>query len=381
MRGDGAVVRVVHVVGKMNRGGLETFIMNVIRNTDTSQIKSDILCTIAGAGDYDADVRNLGSSVFNIGDRFQSHTGKTRFLHQYIDYIKWFKENPYDVVHIHGSHAFDNAIAVKAALDVGQGSVISHSHTNNGVHRVLNAVGALYLRKAPIVRLACSCQAGEWLYGKPDCFEVVQNGVDVSHFSYSHEDRSRCRASLGLSENVKVIAHTGRLVEVKNQAFLLDVLRALANDSRSEWALLLIGEGSDEGMLREKARSLGIENNIKFLGLCNDVSPFLSAADIYAMPSLHEGLPLAAVEAQASGLATFISGGMSPETKLLPTTKVLALDLGAGAWAQAIKSASLCAPSEADRAQAADGVRAAGFDIEKTVERLQSIYCQEAQHK
>ena len=134
-------------------------------------------------------------------------------------------------------------------------------------------------------------------------------------------------------------------------------------------------------MLREKARSLGIENNIKFLGLCNDVSPFLSAADIYAMPSLHEGLPLAAVEAQASGLATFLSGGMSPETKLLPTTKVLALDLGAGAWAQAIKSASLCAPSEADRAQAADGVRAAGFDIEKTVERLQSIYCQEAQHK
>ena len=367
------LITVLHVVGRMDRGGLETFVMNVLRNVNASLISCDILCTLRGVGDYEAEAQELGAHVFHIGEAFQAHRGKLRFIGQFREYHKWFLDHPYDVIHIHGSHAFDNLIAVGAALISGCGKVVCHSHTNDGGHRKLNALAASCLRRLPIIRLACSEQAGEWLYGRSDCFEVIKNGIDVEKFAFKESERKACRAQLDISDDVKVIAHTGRLVDVKNQSFLLDILAILLRNDPGKWLLLLVGAGENEGRLRDKALAQGTERHVRFLGLRNDIPRILSASDVYVMPSIHEGLPLAAVEAQANGLPTLISGGMSPETKLRTSTRVMNLDSGADAWASAVVELA-SAKQMGERQLGAREVRDAGFDISATVGRLQEIY-------
>lgn len=367
------MITVLNVVGRMDRGGLETFVMNVLRNADTSLIHCDILCTLRGVGDYEAEAKELGACVFHIGEVFQAHCGKLRFIGQFREYRKWFSKHPYDVIHIHGSHAFDNLIAVGAALICGCGKVVCHSHTNDGEHKKLNALAASCLRKLPIIRLACSKQAGEWLYGRSDCFEVIKNGINVEKFAFKESGRRECRAQLDISDDDKVIAHTGRLVDVKNQPFLLDVLANLLRNDSDRWFLLLVGAGENEEKLRDKALAQGIERHVQFLGLRNDIPRILSAADVYVMPSIHEGLPLAAVEAQANGLPTLISSGMSPETKLRTSTRVMDLDSGTDAWASAVVE-MVSAKQMRGRHLGAREVRAAGFDISATVGRLCEIY-------
>lgn len=368
------MITVVHVVGVMNRGGLETFVMNVLRNIDSRIVHSDILCTLSGVGDYDREATDCGATIYHMSEAFSNHSGKTRFYFQYRNYVSWFKQHHYDVIHIHGSHAFDNSIAVKGALDAGCKKVICHSHTNSGDHWVLNSLGAHYLRKKKILRFACSRQAGEWLYGNNNCFEIIKNGIEVNRFKFSHSDRREYRASLGISDDVKVIMSVGRLVDVKNHSFLLHIMRALLDLNPKGWLLLLIGEGENEGALRDEARALGIDGQIRFLGLRDDIPSLLSSSDAYVMPSIHEGLPLAAVEAQANGLPTFLSSGISPETKLLPSTYVLELESGSLSWAHAINNALINSRRILDAANAAAIVKSMGFDISQTVERLQAIY-------
>lgn len=347
--------------------------MNVLRNVDASSIRCDILCTLRGVGDYEAEAKELGARVFHIGEAFQAHRGKLRFISQFREYREWLSKHSYDVVHIHGSHAFDNLIAVRAALISGCGKVVCHSHTNDGEHKKLNALAASCLCKLPIVRLACSEHSGEWLYGRSDCFEVIKNGIDVEKFAFKESERKECRAQLGITDDGKVIAHTGRLVDVKNQSFLLEVLEDLLRNDSDRWYLLLVGAGENEEKLRDKALAQGIERHVQFLGLRNDIPRILSAADVYVMPSIHEGLPLAAVEAQANGLPTLISGGMSPETKLRTSTRVMDLDSGADAWASTVVELA-SAKQMGGRHLGAREVKAAGFDISATVGRLCEIY-------
>ncbi len=151
-------------------------------------------------------------------------------------------------------------------------------------------------------------------------------------------------------------------------------MRALLDLNPKGWLLLLIGEGENEGALRDEARALGIDGQIRFLGLRDDIPSLLSSSDAYVMPSIHEGLPLAAVEAQANGLPTFLSSGISPETKLLPSTYVLELESGSLSWAHAINNALINSRRILDAANAAAIVKSMGFDISQTVERLQAIY-------
>lgn len=368
------MINVLHVAGIMNRGGLETFVMNVFRSIDSRRFHCDVLCTIPGKGDYDEELSKMGAKVFNIGDSFQSSSGKLRFINQYRQYKKWFSAHSYDVIHIHGSHAFDNSLAVEAALKSGCSTVICHSHTNDGDHKRLNATMSRLLCKRPIVRIACSEQAGEWLFGPSADFEIIKNGIDVDNFSFNSESRKRVRAEFAIPENARVIVHTGRLVAVKNQSFLLDVFSALQSSDTGRWLLFLIGEGQDRAFLENKVAALGLENSVHFLGLREDVARLLSAADIYIMPSLHEGLPLAVVEAQANGLPVLISSGVSPETKLLNSTRVLALDDGCETWARMAEELALRGECTDARVRAAVSVKSAGFDISQTVNRLQTIY-------
>lgn len=365
------MIKILHVVGIMNKGGIETFILNVVRHLDRSSFESEILATVPGTGAYEPDLAELGIPVHKIGEELSSYRGKLRFFRQYRVYRKWFAAHRYDVIHIHGSHAFDIAIAVKAAMDSrNKCTIIAHSHTASGEHGKLNKLFAKYLAKANIVRLACSEPAAKWLYGKESSYSILRNGIDTEAFRFDAKNRNRIRKELNILPEEVVVTQVGRLVPVKNHAFSFDVISHAHHDG-VRCKLLVIGDGPDRPMLERYAFESGIDRLVLFLGLRSDISEILSASDVFVMPSHYEGLGIAAVEAQASGLPTLVSDHIPNETCITDLARRLPIDLGPQAWVDEIKSASIDLDA---RERAFKAVERSGYDIEQTIQQLARLY-------
>lgn len=365
------MVRVLHVVGIMNKGGIETFVLNVVRHTDCRRVMSEILCTTPGTGAYEPELARIGVPVHKIGEEFSSYKGKLRYVGQYRTYRKWFDAHEYDVVHVHGSHAFDTAIAVKAAEDsYNRCAIIAHSHTTLGEHTYLNSMFAKYLAKANITRLACSEPAAEWLFGKKSSHVLVRNGIDTEGFRFDTENRIKLREGLGVSKNETLAVQVGRLVPVKNHAFIFDVIaRACREGIRCK--LLVVGDGPNRSALERYATELGIDDRVSFMGLRSDISDILSASDVFVMPSYYEGLGIAAIEAQASGLPTLISDQIPGEACVTDTAKQLPINTGPEVWVDEIASISADCDT---RKWAFSKVRDSGYDIKQTVQELTELY-------
>ncbi|MDN0056497.1 glycosyltransferase [Collinsella ihumii] len=366
------LIKVLHVVGIMNKGGIETFVLNVVRHMDRRRFTSEILCTTPGIGAYEPELDELGVPVHKIGEEFSSYKGKLRYIGQYRTYKKWFDAHEYDVVHVHGSHAFDTAIAVKAGMDSrNRSAIIAHSHTTFGEHAVLNSVFAKYLAKTNITRLACSEPAAEWMFGKRSSHVLVKNGIDTEEFRFDIDSRYKLREELGISTNETVVTQVGRLVPVKNHEFMFDVI-ARAQSEGVQCKLLLVGDGPDRSNLERRTEELGIARSVLFLGLRSDVSAILSASDVFVMPSHYEGLGIAAVEAQASGLPTLVSDRVPCEVCVTELIKRLPISIRPEAWVNEIASTGFNLDA---RGQAFDRVRGSGYDIKQTVEDLAKLYC------
>ena len=156
----------------------------------------------------------------------------------------------------------------------------------------------------------------------------------------------------------------------KNHTRLLDIYAAyMRRDPNS--ILVLIGEGELEGRMREKARALGIADNVLFAGLQSCVDRWYQAMDIFLLPSLFEGLPVVGIEAQASGLACLFSDAVTDEVVLSPRALRVPLTETDDGWAQALFT---LAHGDFSREAGAEVVRDAGYDIVYEAQRIQQLY-------
>lgn len=370
------MIKVLHVVGIMDKGGIETLILNVVRHMDRDCFEFAILCTIPGKGAYEPELSKLKVPVHKVGEKFSSCKGKLRYIGQYRTYREWFSTHCFDIVHIHGSHAFDTSIAVKAALDSRScGAIIAHSHTEFGEHAWLNAFFAQYLARMPITRLSCSEPASKWLYGKKAfSVPIIKNGINVESFRFNKMARERVRSELAIAPTDRVAVHVGRLSPVKNHVFLFKILVRLRSNN-APIKLLLVGDGPEKQRLKDLAEKMGVSESVYFLGLRSDVSAVLAAADIFMMPSFHEGLPLAAVEAQASGLPTLLSSNIAKEAAFTNLAKLLPISPDEKEWVEEVQLLTVFNDNwESARSEAADMVRRAGYDISDAVSDLSDLY-------
>jgi glycosyltransferase involved in cell wall biosynthesis len=132
--------------------------------------------------------------------------------------------------------------------------------------------------------------------------ETVLNGIPVQRFKGSAERRAIARERLGLVAATAVIGCVGRLVPLKNQRLMIEVLPALLR-VHPALKLVIVGYGELETNLRELATTTGVAEQVLFTGQRSDVSDLLPAFDIFALPSRTEGLSIALLEACATGLA------------------------------------------------------------------------------
>ena len=319
--------------------------------------------------------RRIDSRLYQIQ---YPRTGKRRVLLKYRAYRDFFCEHPYEAVHI-DTDGFHRTVELFAAKRAGIRKRIVHSHNTEA--EVAGRLGGSGFSRRLGQRLytwlatdclACSDRAGEWLFGSGTKKNValLRNGIEVERFRFDPEKRGNTRKRLGL-EGGKVIGHVGRFEPQKNHRFLLSVFQELYGRDQA-YRLLLIGDGSLRREIMEEARGKRLDQAILFIGNTDQVEAYYQAMDVFLLPSLHEGLSLAAVEAQCSGLPCLMADTVSTQTRLTGACGFLSLELGPALWAE--KTEEAIAGSR-DREEGAREVTAAGYDIRSSAEALRAIYC------
>ncbi len=367
------MIRVLHSVSNMARAGIETMLMNYYRKIDRQQVQFDFLANKPVPGEYDEEIRAMGGRVFVSPGLNPLH---------YPEYKRFVGALLHDNPEIRIVHAHNEAMgyyALQSARSAGIPVRIAHAHNTRIIRDYkypLKLVCKALLPGAATDYWSCGRDAGIYYYGKKRWEEsgfILHNAIDLERFRYQPEIRDRIRKAHGL-ENAFVIGHVGRFNLQKNHTRLLDIFASVAG-MVPEARLVLIGTGELEEATREKAGSLGLADRVLFPGQMPNVNEWYQAMDCFVLPSLFEGLPVVGVEAQAAGLPCFFSGRVTDEILLGPDACRIPLEDGNEVWARKILA---CRESGRDRAQGAELVRQAGYDICEEARKLQEIYLRKA---
>ncbi len=312
--------RVLHVVGAMNRGGVESWLMTVLRRSDRSFDMSFLVHTEEKAA-FDDEILERGASIL----RCPLHRAPLSYSHRLREVLQ--ANGPFDVVHSH-VHFFSGWV-LAVARSAGVRRRIAHSHNDTalvesqqGVARSLYRLGMRRLiRHNATLGLAASGLAASALWGAN---WKDQSNVRILHYGIALDQDGRkydpkaTRRSVGIPEGVKVLGHVGRFDEQKNHEFLLRFARQVLEARPATW-LLLVGDGPLRTKMQEAVTRLGIAERTVFAGVRGDVPALLNGAiDVFVFPSLHEGLPVAVLEAQAAGLPVLLSDRVTEEACAVP---------------------------------------------------------------
>ena len=363
-------IRVLHVIGIMNRGGAETMIMNLYRHIDRSKVQFDFVENSNEPAVFDEEILSLGGRIF----RCPHYSGKN-----HSTYVKWwndfFKAHPREYPIVHGHLGSTAAIYLLIAKKYGA-YAIAHSHssgTDHSLHSYLYRMMSYNTRNVADYFFACSEAAGTDRFGRKvisgDHYAVLNNAIDVNQFSYNSRVREVVRDELGIGQNQLVVSHIGRYTKEKNHEFILKIfseLRKLGIGAR----LLMIGDGTLRTHIMQMAEQASLSSDVIFTGVRSDVERLMQAMDVFVLPSLYEGLPVTMVEAQAAGLPCIISDKVPPECILTEgLVDVMPLSASPGAWAEKIL-AKRAIPRTDRRAE----IAAHGFDITTEAVKLQEFY-------
>lgn len=315
-------IRVLHSELNGELGGIESFLYNVYRFIDKEKVEFDFL-TISDTPAYGDKFKKMGSTVYKVPKHIN-------FLGYYFAIDKILREGNYDIVHIHKNSAIDILI-LKVLQRFPNIKVVVHSHNTfpsvGGKLEKLHKFNRKYLYDNADYRLACSDNAGKWMYGN-GAFEIIKNGIDTKGFRFCTEYGEEIRAMYGIPMNAFVIGHVGRFTNQKNHSKLIDIFAAI-KERKSDAYLLLLGGGELQDTIKSKVEKLNLCDSVIFCGVRTDVNKYLCAMDAFVFPSTWEGLGIVAIEAQASGLECYLSRELPKEVEvtdiLLPGSAIASI--------------------------------------------------------
>lgn len=365
------MLRILHVIGIMSRGGAETLLMNLYRKMDREMIQFDFVVHSSQKGDYDDEIRTLGGKIY-----YMPHYNGANHFSYVMEWNRFFCAHPeYSIVH--GHIRSTASIYLKTAKKFGR-TAIAHSHgtssRGNWLDKFVKMVMQYPIRHTADYFFACSQNAGIWLFGRKICqgsrFFILNNAIDSSQFLFSEDLRNKKRMELGIGQQF-VIGHIGNFDAVKNHAFLIDIFSNICEKDKN-CLLLLIGGGNPKlrNTVEQKVCQKKLTDKVKFLGKRMDVNELLNAFDVFVFPSLHEGLGIAAIEAQANGLKCILSDTIPQETAVSDNVTFVSLDKPAELWANLV----LAHKGIYVRENMAQNIFIAGYDIKKAAEWLSEFY-------
>lgn len=368
-----AKIKVLQCVSSLGIGGNPIFVMNFFRAIDKEKFQVDFVIFNELLDFYD-EVIAAGSRVY-----IAPQTGRTG-MHRWLEEAKFvyhvLKEQHYDVIHCHNC-AFKGLLRGTLPGKLVKGTkVIAHSHSTGlpkgtTADRMLRGFLKRLLCWSVDYGFACSDLAGESKYTeqfmKTDKYQIIHNAIDSRRYQYNERDRAELREKLHLGNGI-VIGNVGRLSEEKNQTFLLEILSKIRIHT-PEAKLLIVGGGHLENTLRREAEVMEIGDSVRITGMVPDAERYYSAMDVFVMPSLHEGLPFTAVEAQMNGLGCVFADTITKMADIMGNSVYLSLENSAEHWGENImKEVQVRSKLQEIPKRMVD------YDIYREAERLEKFY-------
>lgn len=387
---------VLHVVGRLDIGGAESRIMDLYRNIDREKVQFHFVQHTKDRCAFEDEVERLGGKVYSV-PRFN--------VKNYFSYKKaWqdlFREHP-EIAVVQGHMTSTASIYLPIAKKAGVTITIAHARSA-GVDPGLKGHLTRFLRRNLYekcdFRFTCSQMAGEAVFGDqnqiPRKATFIPNAIDVDKFKFDKKTREQIRYELGIKDKF-VIGHVGRFSHMKNHKYMLQILEQCIHIEKEkrlpETVLMFLGDGEMKEEIMEQAVAMGITSRVLFLGNKRDVYRYYQAMDYFLLPSLYEGLPGTAVEAQASGLPGIMSDTVTGEAVVTDLLKMRSIKEEPGRWAEEIMEVSqeffdhfhetetasedlgVIASAKNSRSYYAQVVRQASFDVKEQAKRMQEFY-------
>lgn len=356
---------ILHIIAKLYIGGAEKVARDIGLYAPEGY-ENHYVVFGNEVGVYEQPLIDCGCKVFHIPAPGESYPEFVKNLKNLM------REYKYEAVHAHTM--FNAGWVMLAAKQMNVPVRVAHAHSalDNGSGFVKGiyetAMRKLMLNCATDL-VSCGVDAGNRLFGEKAFSErgqLILNGIDTAQFAFNAETREKMREKLGL-QNKFVVGHAGHLADVKNQKFLVELMPELLKRKENA-VLLLLGEGEDRKMLEDKISGLGLNDKVIMTGNVPNVYDYLCAMDVFAFPSLYEGMPLSIVEVQANGLPCVISDRVPRDVFLTDLLSALSID-SAEPWIDAI-----CSAQRNDPEEYAAILKESGFDINSVVKKFYDIY-------
>ena len=338
----------IFVVG--SSGGVSTFILNYFSRM-SEKYSIDLITMHIESLTLVNKFKRIGIRVIKIPSKKES------FVKNMTEMFKLIHFNQYDMVYAHMT--LTNCFPLFVAWCCGVKVRISHSHLAPSYKSYFDKILSILTNVFCTDRLACGVAAGKYLYGKQK-FEIINNAIDLNKYKFDEQKRESMRLSLKIPNNAIVLGNVGRLDEQKNQIFLLEIFKKFFEKYPNSY-LIIVGEGKLKKKIKLKIKELGLENRVILTGLVDNVIDYLNVMDVFVLPSLFEGLSIAAIEAQANGLPCVFSNTVSKETALLKEVRFCQLNKNIDDWySQIFKLYKLRGKINAE-----DQLREKNYDITK----------------
>ncbi|MGN0383494.1 MAG: glycosyltransferase family 1 protein [Eubacterium sp.] len=364
----------IAVVAPLGVGGITGLMLNIQRHIDRDKINFDYLVFHNRHEPQEDEAIALGSkkiiaSTDNI--KFRPLRGFCRLF----VLAKVCKENDIKILHFNCG-APKVLLMIIAARMGGVKYVTYHSH-NSGMSNEGRWVSLINKLCKPFIPFfaddfwACSTLAAKFTFPKSivdnNKFYFMPNGINLNRFVYDKEIRNKLRKELGY-EGKFVVGHAGRFTYQKNHSYLIDIFNEIHKKDLTA-VLVLCGEGELQEQIKDKVYKLGLEGFVTFLGASDEMQNIYNVMDVFIMPSHYEGLPVAGVEAQASGLPVVFANTITREVGVTENISYISLSEPPHKWAETVLSYK-----NVERRDNREELKNAGFDQESMVEHFQNYY-------
>lgn len=364
-------IKVLQVLSSLNTGGTELYAVTNYRYLDKEEVQFDFLVFTAGDNDYyESEVKSYGASVYHI-----PWTGN--YINHLRSVYNFFKKNDYSIIHINSCSLKDILMTSLPAKLSNKPHIIAHAHSpgtpkDTKLDYFLRLILKQLISFSCTEYFACSNNVAKAKYPKKILsrkVKIINNAIDINKFKYNLIKRREIRNKYNLSNDDCLIGMVGRFEKEKNHKFMVEVIKLIEKDN---YKLILIGDGSLLNNIMYQVNELNLNDKVIFTQKVDNVYDYYSAIDVLVLPSLYEGFPFVAVEAQASGCPIIISEHVTSDCLLLSQSRKIPIENGIEKWKSELLFFNKS--EDEDRKKTFQIIKDAGYDIYDEINALTLLY-------
>lgn len=290
-------MKVLHIVGGINPGGVETWLLALAQDLTQLGVRSDLVFGNPKKNRLATEFRTVFGSITSVGRYSRPHEYRAAL-------VRFLNNSDYEIVHIHTNMFAFLALSAVRGSGRSASKKIVHSHngsfliSNSIIWRLIRLINREYCSRHADLCIGCTPRALLEIV-RPDApvkKVVLPYGIDTSRFPPRPKAQNRVNGK-GITALMPA-----RFVAQKNHKRALSIWSEVVR-RHADATLILCGTGPTEGEIRHLADRLGISENVDFFGIRRDIPELMTGvADVVFLPSLWEGYPVSLVEAQAAGV-------------------------------------------------------------------------------